>query len=161
MYLFQSFFINTKKEFEVNAYNLLVFDLLLSFLLFAIQSEDELNELLLHYSRGLLMWSTKWLTNKSKQQRNQVVNYLPAWITARERWSFVTVLIEHFVINVILLTRLNRARLRKSQTVLSMLSMSLHQWNLKNIFFVIFLLISDTISITNANLILLYIYFKC
>lgn len=112
-------------------------------------------------SRGLLMWSTKWLTNKSKQQSNQVVNYLPAWITARERWSFVTVLIEHFVINVILLTRLNRARLRKSQTVLSMLSMSLHQWNLKYIFFVIFLLISDTISITNANLILLYIYFKC
>lgn len=100
------------------------------------------------------MWSTKWLTNKSKQQRNQVVNYLPAWITARERWSFVTVLIEHFVITVILLTRLNRARLRKSQTVLSML---LHQWNLKNIFFVIFLLISDTIFITFANLILLYI----
>lgn len=48
MYLFQSFFINTEKEFEVNAYNLLVFDLLLSFLLFAIQPEDELNELLLH-----------------------------------------------------------------------------------------------------------------
>lgn len=60
-----------------------------------------------------------------------------------------------FVINVILLTRLNRARLRKSQTVLSLVNV-IASMKFK-IYFCYLLLISDTIFITNTNLILLYI----